>query len=255
MYTGIYKLADEIVEIRSIYSEVHQMCRDYAWVGSESEREKAIVVETTIEEIHREQTMSDEEMKYEGLEAIQYPESYLETLAIYRKICGEMVYRDVLLMHGSVIAVDGQGYLFTAASGTGKSTHVRLWRKLFGERAVMVNDDKPLVRVKKSKESKEGIEIIVYGTPWDGKHHLSNNISVPLKGICILERGEKNEIHRITPEDAIAMLIQQSHRPTNIQAAMTALDLLGEIAENVALYELHCNMEDEAAKVSYEGMR
>lgn len=301
MQTGTYKIADEIVQITSLYSDVHDMLRDYvssekattqpqpngatssqSCNGSESKgcneseskgcngsgsESEIIHIETTEEEIRKEQEMSDEEMRYEGHEEIQYPAGYLETLAIYRKLCGALASRNVMLMHGSVIAVDGQGYLFTAASGTGKSTHVRLWRKRFGDRAVMVNDDKPLIRVAKEENGPDeankpngsdgtnGVKVIVYGTPWDGKHHLSNNIAVPLKAICILERGEKNEIHKISPFEAFPMLIQQSHRPTDAASFMKVMEMLKEVAQNVGLYRLHCNMEDEAAKVSYEGMQ
>lgn len=256
MYKGIYKLADEIVSIQSIFDEVQQMCRDYAYTP-ESEEDNIISISTTMEEIRREQVMSDSELTYEGHEPVVFPDSYLETLAIYRKLCNILPHRGVLLMHGSVIAVDGEAYLFTAASGTGKSTHVRLWRKLFGERAVMVNDDKPLVRVKTERDEfgAEQKQIIVYGTPWDGKHHLSTNMSAPLKAICILERGAENEIHPIAADDAFTMLVQQSYRPDDMPGAIAAIDLLGDIAENVGLYDLHCNMEDEAAKVSYEGMQ
>lgn len=282
---GLYKIADEIVEIETLYPDTHEMLKDYkdplqlplkegrAQNDSDSVdySGKIIHIVTCAEDIEKEQAMSDEEMRFEGHEEIQYPKGYLETLAVYRKLCAQMASRGVILMHGSVIAVDGEGYLFTAASGTGKSTHVRLWRKLFGERAVMVNDDKPLVRVKTlsnsplkeedaelrtdSKNAADSKRVIVYGTPWDGKHRLSTNISVPLKAICILERGAENEIHKITPQEAFPMLIQQSHRPEDPAAFIASMQLLGEVAKNTGLYRLHCNMEEEAAKVSYEGMQ
>ena len=54
------------------------------------------------------------------------------------RIADKVIY-DTILFHGSVIAVDGEGYLFTAKSGTGKSTHARLWRETFGDRAVRVS--------------------------------------------------------------------------------------------------------------------
>ena len=111
----------------------------------------------------------------------------METLAVYRKIADQMLSYDTLLFHGSVVAVDETGYLFTAKSGTGKSPHARLWREYLGERAVMVNDDKPLLQITKNG-------VIAYGTPWDGKHHLSSNIAVPLKAICILTRASENHI-------------------------------------------------------------
>lgn len=74
----------------------------------------------------------------------------LEETAVYRKIADKMVDYDTFVFHGSVIAVEGQAYLFTAKSGTGKSTHTRLWREMLGDKAVMVNDDKPMLRVTES---------------------------------------------------------------------------------------------------------
>lgn len=239
-------MADTAVEIHSVYSEVHEMCRDYVCPDG---RERDLLVETTEEDIERESRQSDEERKYEGLPPYQFERPYLETLAVYRKLCSVLPERDILLMHGSVIAVDGEGYLFTAASGTGKSTHVRLWRQLFGDRAVMVNDDKPLVRVYADREP------IVYGTPWDGKHHLSSNIAVPLKAICILERGQENEIHSIPPEEAYPMLLQQTFRPKDAMGLMRTMQLLNTLGTNLGLYRLHCNMNPEAAKVAYKGMK
>ncbi len=135
-----------------------------------------------------------------------FSDAYLETLAVYRKIADHLLSYDTLLFHGSVIAVDGEGYLFTAKSGgTGKSTHTRLWREYFGERAVMVNDDKPLLRITDSG-------VTAYGTPWDGKHRLSTNIAVPLKGICILTRDTTNHIEPAEPHAVYPLIVQQTNR-------------------------------------------
>ena len=111
---------------------------------------------------------------------ISRPDDYLETLAVCRRIAERMPEHDTFLFYGSCIAVDGAGYVFTAKSGTGKSTHTRLWREMLGVRAVMVNDDKPLIRI-----ADDGS--VIYDPPWDCNHHLSHNIAVPLKAICILE--------------------------------------------------------------------
>jgi serine kinase of HPr protein (carbohydrate metabolism regulator) len=100
-----------------------------------------------------------------------------------------------LRIHASAVEVDGKAYLFSANSGTGKSTHTRLWREVFGDRAVMVNDDKPFLRMT------EGA-VMVYGSPWNGKHGLGCNLSVPLKAVCILERGEENRIEKISAKQA-----------------------------------------------------
>ena len=154
---------------------------------------------------------------------------------------------DTILFHGSVIAVDGIGYLFTAKSGTGKSTHTRLWREMLGERAVMINDDKPLISL-----SENGI--MVYGTPWDGKHRLSTNIGVPLKAVCILERAEENRIVPITKKDAYNMLMQQVYRPTGAEGMMKTLALIDRLAAGVKLYSLGCNISPQAAEIAYRTM-
>lgn len=245
MKSGVYLLGGVAIRIESIFDEVQHMCIDY---GTNTAPE--VTVSITLADIEEEGRLSDQERMLEGLPEHHFEPPYLETLAVYRKIATALLSRDVMLIHGSVIAVDGEGYLFTALSGTGKSTHVRLWRKLFGDRAVMVNDDKPLVRV--SEESRP----LVFGTPWDGKHHLSNNIAVPLRAIVLLERGEENAIHPISAEEAFPTLLQQSFRPEDDPVlTIQALQLLSQLSQQVGLYRLHCNMNPDAARVAYEGMK
>lgn len=242
MESGIYKIADTMIEIRSLYSEVQEMCVDYAAQGSPE-----LMVETTQEDIRFEAKKSAEENIYEGIPIQLFPDSYLETLAVYRKLVVALLNKNILLFHGSAIAVDGQAYLFTAKSGTGKSTHTALWRQKFGSRAFMVNDDKPLLKI-------ENGSVIVYGTPWDGKHRLSTNTAVPLKAICILERANENHIERITLKEALPMLVQQSYRPNAPQAMVKTLNLISQLGQYLSLYRLGCNMDPEAADVSYAGM-
>lgn len=243
MQGGTYLLGGVAIRIESIYDEVQQMCKDYR-----TDAAPELTVVTTLADIVEEGRLSDEERMLEGLPEYHFGQPYLETLAVYRQIATALMSRGVMLIHGSVIAVDGEGYMFTALSGTGKSTHVRLWRELFGERAVMVNDDKPLVRV-----SEEG-RPLVYGTPWDGKHHLSTNIAVPLRAIVVLERGAENEIHPISAEEAFPTLLQQSFRPEDPVLTVQALQLLSVLSQSVGLYRLHCNMDPDAARVAYEGV-
>ena len=171
---------------------------------------------------------------------------------MYRQIATAMLDRDTLLFHGSAVAVDGYAYIFTALSGTGKSTHRRLWQKLYGDRVTVVNDDKPLLRVHPDEEGR--LRAYVCGTPWDGKHRVSENIELPLRAICILERGEENEIHEIKVAEAIPSLMIQSYRPKEPELMLKSLSIIDKIVQNVKLYRLHCNMDIDAARVSYEGM-
>ena len=203
---------------------------------------------TTQSDIDFEREKSAREDIKEGIPIRHFSDAYLETLAVYRKIADHLLSRDTLLFHGSVIAVDGEGYLFTAKSGTGKSTHTRLWREYFGERAVMVNDDKPLLHITDSG-------VTAYGTPWDGKHRLSTNTAVPLKGICILTRDTTNHIEQAEPHDTYPMIVQQTNRSLTADGMKQTLSLIDRMLNVVPVYRLGCNMDIEAARVAYEGMQ
>lgn len=207
----------------------------------------AFSVTITPEDISFEREKSKREDQLEGIPAREFTDTYLETIALQRKITEGLFDHDVLLFHGSVVAVDGVAYLFTAKSGTGKSTHTRFWRETFGDRAVMVNDDKPFLRI-----TPEGVK--VYGSPWNGKHGLGSNICVPLKAICILERGGKNQIQEISAKDALFMLLQQSNRPMQPRLMPKYLELLDKLSAGVALYRMQCTMDPMAAQIAYDAM-
>ncbi len=230
---GLYRFADVNVRIESFYPAVHALCADYA-VDGQADMD-AIV------------TQADIDFERGRADWSGWSDDYLEELAVYRKICERMPWYDAFLFHGSAIAVDETAYLFAAASGTGKSTHARLWREMLGERAVMVNDDKPLIRVRQDGEA------VVYGTPWDGKHRLSRNMSSPLKAICMLSRAEGNRIRRIGKREALPMLIQQTYRPIAQDALRRTLNLIDRL--DTQFYQLGCNMDISAAKLAYNAMK
>lgn len=236
------KLADTVIRIDPVFEYIREYCRDYI-----TEEQASFTVRTEPGDIAFERESSAKEAEREGRVDGIYSDAYLETLAVYRNIAERMLAYGTLLFHGSAIAVDGMGYLFTAKSGTGKSTHTRLWRERFGNRAVMVNDDKPLLKVTEDS-------VIAYGTPWDGKHRLSTNCSVPLKAICILTRSEENHIEEISPGEAYQMLLQQTYRPKNGAFMLQTLELIDRVMKNIRFYRLGCNMSPEAARVAFEGM-
>ena len=242
-HSGVYKIANHVIKITSRYTLVHKMCEPYA-----CDEEPEFCVETDMEDIFEEEVKARQEDALEGLPRARYLRVHLEMTAIYRKVTEKLIENGLFLFHGSVISVDGQAYLFTAKSGTGKSTHTALWRELFGSRAIMVNDDKPLLEL-----SENGVT--VHGTPWNGKHNLGTNISVPLKAICVLERGDKNMIERMQAAEAFPMILQQSNRSITADKMIKTLELLEETLKRVPAYRLKCNMDIEAAKVAFEGMQ
>ena len=236
------KVADCIVAVRAMFQSTKNHCRDYL-----CDEAPDLTIRMTREDIDFEREKSAKEAELEGKTVQNYSDAYLEVLALQRKITERLFDYDTLLFHGSVVAVDGKGYLFTAKSGTGKSTHTRFWRELLGDRAVMVNDDKPFLRI-----TEQGI--LACGSPWNGKHGLGSNLNVPLKAVCILERGEENHIQSIPANQALSMLLQQSNRPMDRKWFPKYLELLDRLAGGVAFYSLACNMDPQAALVSYQAM-
>lgn len=246
MAFGVYRIADKNIAISTIHEDTHILCKDYRTDDSAA---VDLTVEIIQADIDTEREKSKAEDEFENLPHREFSDGYLETLAVYRKISSEMLQYGTFLFHGSAVAVDGETYLFTAKSGTGKSTHTRFWREKFGERAVMVNDDKPLIHVGEDKK------MTIYGTPWNGKHRLGTNIGLPLKAVCILTRDSCNHIEKITASEAFPMLLQQSNRPAEPQLLMRTLDLLDALSANVGLYRLGCLPNLEAADVAYAGMQ
>lgn len=260
------RLAGQYFTICPVCDYIREYCKDYivadvtgqsGIADGDTEYTSSGVGDITTESVTRiritqsdidfEREKSAREDIKEGIPIRHFSDAYLETLAVYRKIADRLLSCNTLLFHGSVIAVDGEGYLFTAKSGTGKSTHTRLWREYFGERAVMVNDDKPLLRITDSG-------VTAYGTPWDGKHRLSTNTAVPLKGICILARNTTNHIEQAESHAVYPLIVQQTNRSLSADGMKQTLSLIDRMLNVVPVYRLGCNMDIEAARVAYEGM-
>ena len=225
-----YKLADTVFEIDTLWPATHRLLADYRTDAPADFR-----IKTERADAEAERTIA---------EGKRLSDAYFETLAVQRKVSHALLEKDVLLFHGSAISMDGAGYIFTAPSGTGKSTHARLWRERYGDRVSMVNDDKPFLKIADSGA-------IIYGSPWDGKHRLSSNVSVPLRGIAILVRAKENRIERIDPSEALTALMRQSYREEDVAGI---LPLILKLAELVPIYRLHCNLDVSAAETAYEGM-
>ena len=225
-----YKIAGKIIEISSRYEAIHEYCKDYIFSGQPDFK------------INAAESDFDLELTRE------YSPDELENLILYRKLAEIMPDYDTFLMHGSAIAVNGAGCIFTAPSGTGKSTHTKFLCELLKDKAVMVNDDKPFITVSPDKK------VTVHGTPFNGKHRRGNNISVPLKAICILERSEQNNIHEISYYEAYTTLLAQIYRPATHERLAKTLELLDRMNGIIKFYRLGCNMSINAAEVSYNAI-
>lgn len=223
-------LAGHIIEINSMYPDVYSLCGDYLCDG-----EPEIRI-----------TITDEDIAFERAE-MKSSAGYLETLAVYRKICTAFLDYGIILMHGAVISDGQNAYMFTAKSGTGKTTHIRKWLEQLPD-AYVVNGDKPLIRV-------EDDEIIACGTPWCGKEHMGANKMAPLKAIVLMERGDNNEIHEITFGEAFTFLLQQTYQPAGAENMKKTLRLFSQLKGRVKMYKfMFNNMKDDCFDVAYNAL-
>ena len=243
----VYRIADRNIEISSLHSMVHKMSSDFL---CDAVPELSIAVGQTDIDRERAAAGQDVGVQLEHGYCIggTLSDAYLESLAVYRGIADKMPDYDSILMHGSALALDGTGFLFTAPSGVGKSTHARLWRELYGNRVIMINDDKPLLHIGNER-------VTVFGTPWNGKHRLGGNVSAPLRAICFLTRGKENAIRLISIQEAYPLLLRQFYRPADPAALVKTLRLADRLLGSIRFYRLECNMQPEAAKLSSETMK
>lgn len=154
---------------------------------------------------------------------------------------------DGMLLHSSAVVLDGFAYLFTAPCGTGKSTHTALWQTVFGDRAAILNDDKPALRRLDGKW-------YAYGTPWSGKDDKCINMRVPLGGICVLARGEENRIVSFGGFPAVHALMEQTTRQRDEAFTSRMLSLLDTLLTEVPVFRLECTMHPDAARLSQRVM-
>ena len=240
MHQFVMNIAGFAIGVESLFETTGVYCREY-W----TDREPEFFATVCREDLVQEQALLDAEADEEGLKRRKFPEPFLERSVIQRRVAEHLLSRDVLLMHGSTVAVDGRAYLFTAACGTGKSTHTRLWREVFRDRAVMVNDDKPFLKL-------TGEGVIACGAPWTGKHGIGTNIRVTLGGICILRRGPENVIRPALREAVEDFLLHQIFRCEGREALTK--ELADRLLSSVPLWEMECTKAPQAAEVAYGAM-
>jgi len=221
------KIAGLVIGINNRFERMNHFVREYL-----TDEEPMFIVDSTEEDVLYERT--------HGM--VGFEDDYVESMAIYRKIAERLPEYDAFLFHGAVILIDGAAYIISASSGVGKTTHMRLWLSEFSDVRIL-NGDKPIVRI---------IDGIPYacGTPWRGKENYGENITAPIKGFVLLERGEKNKAYRITPEEAVIKFMSQVYLPIGGRASLLkTMSLADKVIKSATLVHLECNMQPEAAHV------
>ncbi len=228
-----YKIADLVVSMDPKFQPLLPQSEAYIYCGNEKSYCE-ILTPPEVVDSYRARFPDAEESLIE----------YMHTGAVFYT---NLIHQGGMMLHASAVEMDGKAYLFSAPSGTGKSTHTSLWVKEFSPRAAILNDDKPAIRINSE-------EISVYGTPWSGKTNQNLNHKVPLQAIAFIKRGEKNEIHRISSISAIEKILSQTVRSSDKNTMERLLDILGQIVQRIPVYELSCNMDPEAAHIAYNTM-
>lgn len=158
----------------------------------------------------------------------------------------ELLRYDGIVLHSSCVEKDGYAYLFSAKSGTGKSTHTHLWLKNIPNTRI-INDDKPALIY-------DGGKWYACGTPFSGKTDENTDVRVPVRAVTFLRRGESNTVTRIKASDAATLFLSQTINPGTRELSEKMLDNLDRLLKDIPVFALECNMSDEAAYVSYEGI-
>lgn len=225
------KIVDTVLEINAFNESTKRYCKVFL-----SEEESNYVITMTEEDLKNERTTSETGKVYVNE----------EISALYRKIAELFVEKNILVFHGSSFMVDNNGFLITARSGVGKSTHSRNLKALLGDKFIYINDDKPLLKVNENS-------VTVYGTPWNGKERRSNNISAPLRAVFFLARGETNTYRKVVNKEEIYVkMISQIYLPKEKAKREKALKVADQILKNINFYEINVTKDIESAKMTYE---
>lgn len=148
-----------------------------------------------------------------------------------------------MMLHSSCVEKDGFAYLFSARSGTGKSTHTHLWLENL-ENTRIINDDKPALL-------KENGTWYACGTPFSGKTDENLDVKIPVRAIVFLFRGKDNKVKRLDKSMAAPLVLEQTINPVDKSLAVNMLDSLDLLLREVPVFTLHCNMEKDAATTAY----
>ena len=242
-------MADFTISLAGIPIGISLFHPDIQWFFSDylSNETPLFSVGVTEKDIAYERICAERDNAGEDGEKLIFPDRNLEVISILRSIASRLPEYDTVLFHGSAIAVDGRAYIFAAPSGTGKTTHTRLWLEQIPGSHIL-NGDKPFLKVQPDGS------VLACGVPWRGKEDLGCSEILPLEAICLLERSQTNRIMPLEPKDAISGLLRQTNMPEEPLGKIRTLQLLDQICRSVRLFHLGCNMEPEAARVSMAAM-
>lgn len=227
----IYDIAGFRVQLNNKYPFTEKYCK--AYLSSDQTSPPDIVSKVTEEEFLEEKKASAE-----------FSDGYIENICLYRSLCLQIPLYQRMLLHASVLEYEGAAYAFLGRSGTGKSTHTRLWLTYLPGTSVL-NGDKPILQEKEEY-------FLAYGTPWQGKEGWGGNRKAPLKGLCFLEQAKENSIRALTPAETASRLFLQILMPQQEAQAIATLELSDHLIQKTPAFLLKCDISEDAVKTSFE---
>ncbi len=171
--------------------------------------------------------------------------AHTESFCLFRKLSAELTRFDGLLLHGAAVSFRDRGIIFSAPSGTGKTTHMLNWKKLYGEELTIINGDKPIVRFINGRP-------FAFGTPWCGKEGYFENLGASLTDICFIERSDENQICRLTKKQAVELLLQQTLLSSDKNNLVKILDMADELLKKCSFWKIYCTKDINSAKIASE---
>lgn len=229
-----YRIAGFDVRMNCRAEFMHRQCAPYQISEEDADGERCLDLTYTAEELQK--------YEQEGVDLPMFEYGYT-----FLRFSNKIVDCGAFCFHASAISVDGEGLLFSADSGTGKSTQARLWRKyMTGHEVILINDDKPTIRL---------INEIPYvcGTPWSGKHALNTNMEVSVKALVFLEQSVENSIEEIPADRALPLVFPQllGGKTSQIQVA-ALMELLDQFMRGISIYRLKCTVSEAAVRLVYD---
>ncbi len=174
--------------------------------------------------------------------------AYAEYVISCSYICDALMRRNRLVFHGASYLWRKRAYIFSAPSGTGKTTQITHWRSLYGQGIEILNGDKPILEV-----SGNG-EISVHPSPWKGKEGLGrDDITAPLGGIILLRQDTQNHIEKIKPTEAARNLFGRIYSTfSTVEDVLLAADLMEQILSVTPVWMLSNRGDEDSAELTYK---
>ena len=220
-------IAGKRVEIAHRFDEIARLCEHYRISGGEQADLRI--------------SLTEEEFLREKSGAKGFSDGAVECAAICRKLAYEFTKYDLFLVHGVALECEGRGYLFLGRSGSGKTTHAKLWEKYFN--AEILCGDKPFL-------SEGDGKIYVHSSPWNGKEGYGKRGKAELSALCLIEQNREIAIDPLSLSERADCLLAQLFLPKEAIALQKTLCFADRLT-SLPFYRLRCDVSREAAELSF----